>query len=87
MDYRKKDLECSELEMRPTAIGETQEVNSKEDDYVVYQFNHAFKKGKTFTERMKKKMLNIQQDEDDDLSKLIDQELAELNEVVLNENA
>jgi len=74
-----EDTDVSVYELRPSTIGEIDEPNNMEDDFVVYQFNNT--NGTSFNERMVKKMKRLEkQDLNKSMSAEIERELREINE-------
>ena len=74
-----EDTDASVYELRPSTIGEIDEPNNMEDDFVVYQFNNT--NGTSFNERMVKKMKRLEkQDLNKSMSAEIERELREINE-------
>ena len=73
-----EDTDVSVYELRPSTIGEIDEPNNMEDDFVVYQFNNT--NGTSFNERMVKKMKRLEkQDLNKSMSDEIERELREIN--------
>jgi len=73
-----EDTDVSVYELRPSTIGEIDEPNNMEDDFVVYQFNNT--NGTSFNERMVKKMKRLEkQDLNKSMSAEIERELREIN--------
>ena len=78
IDQQPKDYASDNFGMRKTSIGRTREVNTKRDDYCVYQFNKSRK-------TPKQQMVEAKMAKATELDDEIDREIEAVNKSVMEE--